>query len=88
MVTLPTEAAQNYQLVRELVQRGTDCMRINCAHDNAECWLAMINHPLPTSSEYALRARCANGVLPPREASQRSYNFQGQNNGEFKQPKL
>ena len=44
MVTLPTEAAQNYQLVRELVQRGTDCMRINCAHDNAEHWLAMINH--------------------------------------------
>ncbi|MGB5714915.1 MAG: pyruvate kinase, partial [Waterburya sp.] len=44
MVTLPTEAAQNYQLVRELVQRGTDCIRINCAHDNAEHWLAMINN--------------------------------------------
>ena len=33
MVTLPTEAAENYKLVRELVQRGTDCIRINCAHD-------------------------------------------------------
>ena len=44
MVTLPTEAAKNYQLVQELVQRGTDCIRINCAHDNAEQWLAMINH--------------------------------------------
>ncbi|MGB5633398.1 MAG: pyruvate kinase [Waterburya sp.] len=44
MVTLPTEAAQNYQLVQELVQRGTDCIRINCAHDNPEQWLAMINH--------------------------------------------
>jgi pyruvate kinase len=32
MVTLPTEAADNYELVRELVQRGTDCIRINCSH--------------------------------------------------------
>ena len=44
MVTLPTEAADNYKLVRELVQRGTDCIRINCAHDTTEHWLAMINH--------------------------------------------
>ncbi len=44
MVTLPTEAAENYKLVRELVQRGTDCIRINCSHDTAEHWLAMINH--------------------------------------------
>ena len=44
MVTLPTEAADNYKLVRELIQRGTDCLRINCAHDTKEHWLAMINH--------------------------------------------
>ncbi|MGK7948798.1 MAG: pyruvate kinase [Xenococcaceae cyanobacterium] len=44
MVTLPTEAAENYKLVRELVERGTDCIRINCAHDTKEEWLAMINH--------------------------------------------
>ncbi len=42
MVTLPTEAAENYKLVRELVQRGTDCIRINCAHDTKEHWAAMI----------------------------------------------
>lgn len=44
MVTLPTEAADNYEFVRELLTRGTDCVRINCAHDNPEQWLAMINH--------------------------------------------
>ena len=44
MVTLPTDAAQNYELVRDLVRRGTDCVRINCAHDNAERWLAMIDN--------------------------------------------
>ena len=42
MVTLPTEAAENYKLVRGLVQRGTDCIRINCAHDTKEQWAAMI----------------------------------------------
>lgn len=44
MVTLPTEAAYRYDLMRELLQRGTDCIRINCAHDSPEQWQAMINH--------------------------------------------
>ncbi|MDJ0734483.1 MAG: pyruvate kinase [Nostocaceae cyanobacterium] len=42
MVTLPTQAASNYELVRDLIQRGCDCVRINCAHDNVEQWSAMI----------------------------------------------
>ncbi len=42
MVTLPTEAATHFELVRDLLQRGTNCIRINCAHDNAELWDAMI----------------------------------------------
>ncbi|MDM9581570.1 pyruvate kinase [Nostoc sp. GT001] len=42
MVTLPTEAASNYELVKDLIQRGCDCMRINCAHDSSSEWLAMI----------------------------------------------
>ncbi len=44
MVTLPTEAAENYESIRELVRRGTDCIRINCAHDTPEHWSAMIEH--------------------------------------------
>ena len=42
MVTMATEAATDYELVRELVQSGMDCMRINCAHDNPDLWLGMI----------------------------------------------
>lgn len=42
MVTLPTEAASSYEFVRELMRRGTDCVRINCAHDNPDLWEAMI----------------------------------------------
>jgi pyruvate kinase len=44
MVTLPTEAAHNYQFVEELLQRGTDCIRINCAHDTEAEWQGMIEH--------------------------------------------
>jgi pyruvate kinase len=42
MVTMSTEAAADYELVRDLVRNGMDCMRINCAHDNPEAWLGMI----------------------------------------------
>jgi pyruvate kinase len=44
MVTLPTEAATNYDLVREIIHRGATCVRINCAHDNSATWQRMIAH--------------------------------------------
>ncbi len=44
MVTMATDAASDYELVRDLVQSGMDCMRINCAHDSPEVWLAMIRN--------------------------------------------
>ena len=44
MVTLPTEAAHHYDFVRAIVARGASCVRINCAHDDAEAWAAMIAH--------------------------------------------
>ncbi|AUT00223.1 pyruvate kinase [Nostoc sp. CENA543] len=44
MVTLPTEAAGSYELVRDLIHQGTNCVRINCAHDTPKEWLAMITH--------------------------------------------
>ena len=42
MVTMPPEAATDYELVRDLLVPGMDCMRINCAHDGPETWSAMI----------------------------------------------
>ncbi len=44
MVTFPTEAAHDYTLVKELVQRGMNCVRINCAHDTTTEWAAMIEN--------------------------------------------
>ncbi len=42
MVTLPTAAAGEMRFVRELIDHGMDIARINCAHDDADTWRAMI----------------------------------------------
>lgn len=44
MVTMPSEAGADYDLVRDLVLHGMDCMRINCAHDGPETWSGMIRN--------------------------------------------
>jgi pyruvate kinase len=44
MVTLDTEAATNYALVRSFIQSGANCMRINCAHDTPEIWQGAIDN--------------------------------------------
>ncbi|MGZ8746317.1 MAG: pyruvate kinase [Mycobacterium sp.] len=41
MVTLPSEAATDPDLVRRLVECGMNVARINCAHDDADAWRAM-----------------------------------------------
>jgi pyruvate kinase len=42
MVTMPSEAADDYLCVRDILAAGMDCMRINCAHDDEERWGRMI----------------------------------------------
>ncbi len=42
MVTLPTAAATDETFILDLVKRGVDCLRINCAHDSQVEWETMI----------------------------------------------
>lgn len=44
MVTMPTEAADDYTFVQELLQNDVNCIRVNCAHDSSEEWKRMISH--------------------------------------------
>jgi pyruvate kinase len=44
MVTQPTLAATNYQLVHDMVKGGMNCARINCAHDDEKVWGQIIQH--------------------------------------------
>ena len=42
MVTMPSEAGQDYELILSLLKSGMDVMRINCAHDDAATWGRMV----------------------------------------------
>jgi pyruvate kinase len=44
LVTLSREAADDFSHVLGLVQAGADAVRINCAHDDASAWAAMVAH--------------------------------------------
>jgi pyruvate kinase len=56
MVTMPSEAADDYALVHALVEAGTDCVRINCAHDDADAWERILQHL--HKAEEATHRRC------------------------------
>jgi len=57
MVTMPLTAATDYALVRDLMARGMDCARINCAHDGPDAWSAMIAHIRQAEAELGCRCR-------------------------------
>ncbi|MGQ7868112.1 pyruvate kinase [Sunxiuqinia sp. sy24] len=44
MVTLPSEAASNYELVKRMIDQGVEVARVNCSHDTQEDWEKMIAH--------------------------------------------
>ena len=66
MVTLPSEAATDYPLVRALVDGGMDCARINCAHDDADAWLRMIRNIRRAERELKLHCRISMDVAGPK----------------------
>lgn len=57
MVTMPSEAACDAALVREMLIAGMDCMRINCAHDTPPDWLAMRDNLRRAEAETRRSAR-------------------------------
>jgi pyruvate kinase len=66
MVTMSTEAADDYSLVHELVSRGMNCMRINCAHDTPEVWARMVGHLERARRELALPCRILMDLAGPK----------------------
>lgn len=44
MVTMPSEAANDYELVEKLMTAGMDVARINCSHDEEGVWKKMIEN--------------------------------------------
>jgi pyruvate kinase len=56
MVTLPSEAAYNYDLVHDLIHAGMNTVRINCAHDGPEQWTRMIENV--AKAKHKLKKNC------------------------------
>lgn len=77
MVTLPSQAATDFAVARELVQAGMDIARINCAHDAGPQWTAMASHVRRAAKAAGRSVRILmdlggpkirTGSLPPRPA--------------------
>jgi pyruvate kinase len=66
MATMPSEAATDYALVRDMVAAGMDCMRINCAHDSEPAWLAMVENLRRAEKEAGRRCRVLMDISGPK----------------------
>ncbi len=66
MVTLPSEAADDYRLVRHLVAEGMDVARINGAHDDPDAWERMARHVRQASEETGRLCRVSMDLPGPK----------------------
>jgi len=57
MVTLPSEAAADFELVKAMLLTGMDCARINCAHDDEASWDRMVKNLRWAQQETGLPCR-------------------------------
>ncbi len=66
MVTMPTNAATDYEFVHKLVEAGMDLARINCAHDDKAVWLKMIENIRRAEKENGRTCRIAMDLAGPK----------------------
>ncbi|MEO1262829.1 MAG: pyruvate kinase [Bacteroidota bacterium] len=66
MVTMPSDAADNYEMVRDMITSGMNCARINCAHDDATTWKKMIDNIRKASIELNNNCKVAMDLAGPK----------------------
>ena len=66
MVTLPTDAANNTELVAGMIDAGMNVARVNCAHDNAETWERMIANVRVAAKEARTECRVIMDLAGPK----------------------
>jgi pyruvate kinase len=66
MVTMPSEAAHDPNLVRDFLDRGMNIMRINCAHDSAQEWLRMVENLHAAQKETGKPCKIAFDLAGPK----------------------
>lgn len=66
MVTLPAEAADDYEMVLDFAKSGMDLARINCAHDGPEVWKKMIANVRRAEEEIGHRLEVSMDLAGPK----------------------
>lgn len=66
MVTLPSEAADDRVMVRNMLTEGMDCVRINCAHDDPDAWRRMADNVRWASEQTGRTCRILMDVNGPK----------------------
>ena len=66
MVTMPSEASKDYELVRDLLAAGMSCVRINCAHDDETAWSGMIENLRKAETELGRSCRVTMDLAGPK----------------------
>jgi pyruvate kinase len=66
MVTLPSEAAADFELLRDLSSAGMDVARINCAHDGPAAWREMAAQVRRAATETGRPCRVCFDLSGPR----------------------
>ncbi len=66
MVTMPSEAAVDGRITRDLLAAGMNVLRINCAHDGPEAWRAMIEHARAATRELHLPCKILADLPGPK----------------------
>ncbi len=66
MVTLPTRAANDYQMVHDMVLHGMNCARINCAHDNPKVWEDIILNVQKASKAVGRKVKITMDLAGPK----------------------
>jgi pyruvate kinase len=66
MATLPSAAADDFELVHGLVRLGMDVARINCSHDDADAWRQMAAYVRRAAAESGQVCRVSMDLGGPR----------------------
>ena len=66
MVTMPSEAIDDAELVAEFIADGMDVARINCAHDDPAAWASMVTHLRAATGVDEQRCRVAMDLGGPK----------------------
>lgn len=66
MATLPSTTSLNYKNIQDLLHKGTNCVRINCAHDSPETWEAIIGYVRRAEAQTGQRCKIMMDLAGPK----------------------